>query len=82
MESNADTNNDDEGQDVFGSIDIEPDDMAVGLVFPSDEVAVASIQSWSAKALCPLSRIRYQKGFEKNGEYTKGVKVLPMSSWC
>ena len=73
MESNADTNNDDEGQDVlFGSIDIEPDDMAVGLVFPSEEVAVASIQSWSAKALCPLSRIRYQKGFEKNGEYTKG----------
>ena len=72
MESNADTNNDDEGQDVFGSIDIEPDDMAVGLVFPSDEVAVASIQSWSAKALCPLSRIRYQKGFQKNGEYTKG----------
>jgi hypothetical protein len=48
-------------------------DMARGLQFPSDE-AVASIQSWSAKALCPLSRIRYHKGIEKKLD---GVMLCP-----
>ena len=63
---------DNDGQEASEIVDLEPGDMVVGLEFPSDEVAVASIQSWSAKALCPLSRIRYQKGMEKNGDYVKG----------
>ena len=66
----------DEAEDPTEFIDIDAAEMAVGLVFPSDEVAVASIQNWTVKTLCPLSKIRYQKGIEKNGEYIKGRRCF------
>ena len=60
-------------QNINQSVDeIDNSDMMIGLVFPNEEAAVDAIGAWSVKAMCPLSKIRYQKGVEKNGEYVKG----------
>ena len=60
-------------QNINQSVDeIDNSDMMIGLVFPYEEAAVDAIGAWSVKAMCPLSKIRYQKGVEKNGEYVKG----------
>ena len=52
--------------------EIDDSEMMIGLVFATEEAAVEAIDAWSVKAMCPLSKIRYQKGVEKNGEYIKG----------
>ena len=43
-------------------------EIMIGLVFPNEEAAVEAIDAWSVKAMCPLSKIRYQK--------------VPVSPWC
>ena len=59
-------------QNINNSCDeIDDSEMTIGLVFATEEAAVEAI-AWSVKAMCPLSKIRYQKGVEKNGEYIKG----------
>ena len=42
------------------------------MVGPTEEAAVEAIDAWSVKTMCPLSKIRYNKGVEKNGQYIKG----------
>ena len=60
-------------QNINNSCDeIDDSEMMIGLVFATEEAAVEAIDAWSVKAMCPLSKIRYQKGVEKNGEYIKG----------
>ena len=60
-------------QNINHSYDeIDDSEMMIGLVFATEEAAVEAIDAWSVKAMCPLSKIRYQKGVEKNGEYIKG----------
>ena len=59
------------------NINHSPDEMdtseiMIGLVFPTEEAAVEAIDTWSVKAMCTLSKIRYKKGVEKNGQYIKG----------
>ena len=43
----------------------------VGPIFATEEAAVEAIDAWSVKTMCPLSKIRYNKGLEKNRQYIK-----------
>ena len=43
----------------------------VGPLFATEIDAVEAIDAWSVKTMCPLSKIRYNKGVEKNGQYIK-----------
>ena len=43
-------------------IDLEVDDLKVGVNFPTEESALMSIENWSFKSLCALAKIRYRKG--------------------
>ena len=56
------------------SDEMDISEILIGLVFSTEEAAVEAIDSWSVKATCPLSKIRYQKVVEKNGQYVKGRK--------
>ena len=47
-----------------GYVDLAVDELKVGVVFPSEEIAHKSIENWSFKSLCPLSKVRYRKGKE------------------
>ena len=38
-------------------IDLGEDDLKMGLVFKTEEVAMKSIQLWSEKTFCPLSKV-------------------------
>ena len=38
-------------------IDLGEDDLKMGLVFTTEEVAMKSIQLWSEKTFCPLSKV-------------------------
>ena len=41
-------------------IDLDVEDMKLGLTFDNEDVVILSINKWSEKTLCPLSRARYQ----------------------
>ena len=70
-------NCDDIIEDANGEyIDIGESEMMEGIVFKTDDVAVLSIQKWTEKTFCPLSKIRYQKGQTKHGEYIKGRRCF------
>ena len=45
-------------------VDLEIDELEEGVRFPTEDIAVKSIENWSFKALCPLSKVRYRKGKE------------------
>ena len=57
-------------------IDLEIDDLKVGVNFPTEESALMSIENWSFKSLCALAKIRYRKGKVVNGEKVKGRRCL------
>ena len=57
-------------------IDLEVDDMKVGVNFPTEESALMSIENWSFKSLCALAKIRYRKGKIVNGEKVRGRRCL------
>ena len=38
-------------------IDLGEDDLKMGLVFKTEEVAMKSIQLWSEKTICPLLKV-------------------------
>ena len=49
-------------KEVEGNIvDLEVDDLKVGLNFSTEEIALQSIENWSFKSLCALAKIRYRK---------------------
>ena len=50
-------------KEVEGNIvDLEVDDLKVGLNFSTEVIALQSIENWSFKSLCSLAKIRYRKG--------------------
>ena len=50
-------------KEVEGNIvDLEVDDLKVGLNFSTEEIALQSIENWLFKSLCALAKIRYRKG--------------------
>ena len=58
-------------------IDIEKDGLSVGMRFPSDDVAVKSIENWTHKSLCPLAKVRFRKGsISSKGERVKGRRCF------
>ena len=72
-------------KEVEGNIvDLEVDDLKVGLNFSTEEIALQSIENWSFKSLCALAKIRYRK--ENNfllqwlHEYTTPSCLDPL--WC
>ena len=61
---------------VLRSFPKDIDDLKVGLNFPSEDIAIKSIENWSFKSLCALAKIRYRKGKTVNGERVKGRRCL------
>ena len=60
-------------QNVNHSADeMDNSEIMIGFVFPTEETAVEGIDTWSVKAMCLPSKIRYQNGVEKSGQYIKG----------
>ena len=63
--------------DVEGDfVDLDIDDLKVGLNFASEDIAIKSIENWSFKSLCALAKIRYRKGKTVDGERVKGRRCL------
>ena len=56
----------------YSSDEVDNSEIMVGPIFATEEAAVEAIDAWSVKTMCPLSKIRYNKGVEKNGQYIKG----------
>ena len=44
-------------------VDLGEDDLKMGLVFRTEEVAMKSIQVWSEKTFCPLSKVSLKLEF-------------------
>ena len=42
-------------------VDLDVEDMKMGSTFDNEYSAILSINKWSGKAFCPLSKSRYQK---------------------
>ena len=58
-------------------IDLDVEDMKMGLTFDNEDVAILSMNKWSEKALCPLSKARYQKPkIKPDGERIKGRRCF------
>ena len=58
-------------------IDLEVNELKLGLSFPSEEVATASIENWTYKTFCPLIKARYRKGKTgDDGERIKGRRCF------
>ena len=57
-------------------VDLDIDDLKVGLNFASEAIAIKSIENWSYKTLCALAKIRYRKGKMVDGERVKGRRCL------
>ena len=47
--------------DSISIMDLDVEDMKMGLTFDNEDSAILSINKWSEKAFCPLSKSRYQK---------------------
>ena len=63
--------------DETNCIDLDNCDMKVGLTFDNEDIALNSIQKWTRKALCPLSKVRNQKSkVGQDGERTKGRRCF------
>ena len=63
--------------DETNYIDLDISDMKVGLTFDNEDIALNSIQKWTRKALCPLSKVRNQKSkVGQDGERTKGRRCF------
>ena len=59
-EENEDLYHSDEIVETIDSddiIELEENDLKMGLIFKNEEVAVKSIQLWSEKTFCPLSKV-------------------------
>ena len=52
-------------------VDLDIDDLKVGLNFASEAIAIKSIENWSYKTLCALAKIRYRKGKMVDGKRVK-----------
>ena len=50
-----------EVDDSIEMIDLGEDELTIGTVFPSEGTAVRSIQHWSEKTFCPLSKVCFTK---------------------
>ena len=60
---------------LFNDLDVE--DMKMSLTFDNEDVAILSMNKWSEKALCPLSKARYQKPkIKPDGERIKGRRCF------
>ena len=58
-------------------MDLDVEDMKMGLTFDNEDSAILSINKWSEKAFCPLSKSRYQKPKVKpDGERIKGRRCF------
>ena len=54
MEQTIDESVHDNRQDF---IDLDEGDLKMGLVFETEDIAMKSIQVWSEKTFCPLSKV-------------------------
>ena len=61
---------------LFSSSELLVEDMRIGLIYPSEEVAVDAILKWGEKALCPLSKARRTKTLAESGGKTRGRRCL------
>ena len=52
------------------------EDMRIGLIYPSEDVAVDAILKWGEKALCPLAKARRTKTLAESGGKTRGHRCL------
>ena len=57
FEENDDLFHSDEIVDSGNIIELEENDLKMGLIFKNEEVAVKSIHLWSEKTFCPLSKL-------------------------
>ena len=63
--------------DSISIMDLDVEDMKMGLTFDNEDSAILSINKWSEKAFCPLSKSRYQKPKVKpDGERIKGRRCF------
>ena len=60
-------------------IDLGEDDLKMGLVFKTEEVAMKSIQLWSEKTFCPLSKVSLKLEFYSWGNNCLRTKIIAIS---
>ena len=60
----------------FSSLDLEIDELKVGLVYPDENSAVNAILKWGEKTLCPLTKARREKGLDETNGVRRGRRCL------